>query len=306
MATPCTLSWLKAPDQQGVGTKKLKIVAGTVLTTFLASAACYAEEVTYYLTNPLGTPLVVTDAQNNIIRRLDQKPYGQGVLDVERGAGYTGHVVDEDTDLIYMQARYYDPELGRFLSTDPVASVPGTPATLNRFAYAFDNPLSNPDPDGRVVVPANDRAKRLLERAVASSTVVRGQYERLNGSTNTFRVENIYVSSKNGGQSHVVADQWQDALKKSYGGTGKGSGGTIYINRSSEAVLVAETKGGEPTKTPLSQEEVISHEFAHAIDNDTGNTSGSREEREHNAREIEDSYRDEKKLPGRRNNVDGN
>lgn len=38
------------------------------------------------------------------------------------GPGYSGHVKDEDTQLIYMQARYYDPEVGRFLSAEPSRS----------------------------------------------------------------------------------------------------------------------------------------------------------------------------------------
>ncbi|MBX9625391.1 MAG: hypothetical protein K2X82_16415, partial [Gemmataceae bacterium] len=38
------------------------------------------------------------------------------------GIGFTGHVNDADTGLVYMQQRYYDPLAGRFLSVDPVVT----------------------------------------------------------------------------------------------------------------------------------------------------------------------------------------
>ena len=41
------------------------------------------------------------------------------------GPGYTGHVNDPDTGLVYMQARYYDPGWGGFLSVDPVGAESG-------------------------------------------------------------------------------------------------------------------------------------------------------------------------------------
>ncbi|MFO1473288.1 MAG: RHS repeat-associated core domain-containing protein [Lysobacterales bacterium] len=53
--------------------------------------------------------------------RTEYEPYGQvpvgGIAD---RPGYTGHVADALTDMDYMQQRYYDPMIGRFLSTDPV------------------------------------------------------------------------------------------------------------------------------------------------------------------------------------------
>ncbi len=63
--------------------------------------------------------------------------------------GYTGHVMDQATGLIYMQQRYYDPACGCFLSVDPVTADPNTGANFNRYAYANNNPYKYTDPDGR-------------------------------------------------------------------------------------------------------------------------------------------------------------
>jgi len=62
--------------------------------------------------------------------------------------GFTGHIYDSDTGLTDMQARLYDPLIGRFLSTDPVAFNASSPFTFNRYAYANNNPQRNTDPSG--------------------------------------------------------------------------------------------------------------------------------------------------------------
>jgi RHS repeat-associated protein len=68
-------------------------------------------------------------------------------------AGYTGHIEDAATGLVYMQARYYDPIIGRFLANDPVGFTPGRPDMFNRYAYAGNDPLNQVDPDGKCAGP---------------------------------------------------------------------------------------------------------------------------------------------------------
>ncbi len=61
----------------------------------------------------------------------------------------TQHIKDSATGLTYMQARYYDPLIGRFLSIDPVKFTDtGNPAMFNRYAYGFNDPVNMIDPDG--------------------------------------------------------------------------------------------------------------------------------------------------------------
>ena len=66
--------------------------------------------------------------------------------------GYTGHVGD-NTGLVYMQARYYDPVIGRFYSNDPVDAATflsgGNIHGFNRYTYANNNPYKYVDPDGQ-------------------------------------------------------------------------------------------------------------------------------------------------------------
>ena len=110
----------------------------------------HAGTVTYVYTDPQGTPLAEADASGNITATYDYTPYGSQALGTApNGPGYTGHVNDPDTGLVYMQARYYDPSVGRFISTDPVGPSVGNAFNFNRFAYANNNPIVNDDPTGR-------------------------------------------------------------------------------------------------------------------------------------------------------------
>lgn len=106
----------------------------------------------YYYTDPQGTPLAKADAQGNIVERYEYTPYGISVPNVgasPNGVGYTGHVNDPETGLVYMQARYYDPAVGRFLSVDPVAAAENPTAAFNRYWYANNSPYRFIDPDGK-------------------------------------------------------------------------------------------------------------------------------------------------------------
>ena len=57
-------------------------------------------------------------------------------------------VVTDSNGLIYMRARYYRPELRRFINADIIAGEISNAVTLNRYAYANGNPVSNIDPFG--------------------------------------------------------------------------------------------------------------------------------------------------------------
>jgi len=59
--------------------------------------------------------------------------------------GYTGRELDSETGLYYYRARYYDPEIGRFLNEDPLGFAAGD---VNFYAYVSNNPVNGNDPSG--------------------------------------------------------------------------------------------------------------------------------------------------------------
>jgi len=113
-------------------------------------SSLYAGKVTYFYTDPQGSVLAYADAQGNVASMLDYRPYGDKAMTLSPdGPGYTGHVNDADSGLIYMQARYYDSIVSRFLSSDPKKLSPGDVYNFDRFSYGNSNPIRNIDPDGR-------------------------------------------------------------------------------------------------------------------------------------------------------------
>ncbi|MFC3650185.1 RHS repeat-associated core domain-containing protein [Dyella humi] len=129
------------------------------MLALLTSGLLHAQQngtVTYVYTDPQGTPLAETDANGNITATYDYTPYGTIALGTPpNGPGYTGHVDDPETNLVYMQHRYYDPATGHFLSIDPVGPTAGNTFSFNRYDYVNNNPVDHIDPDGRTCTEAN-------------------------------------------------------------------------------------------------------------------------------------------------------
>jgi len=130
-------------------------IAAIGLALGMSSALNATEQVTYYYTDQQGTPIVTTDASGTVISTADYRPYGSKVLGVvQDGPGYTNHVADQDSGLVYMQARYYSADAGRFLSSDPPGISAGDLFSFNRYVYTYNNPINHIDPDGRCPVCA--------------------------------------------------------------------------------------------------------------------------------------------------------
>lgn len=128
------------------------LVACLVLMLANRAAQASAQETVKYIhTDALGSIVAVTNANGQVIERRAYEPYGAQLLpDMQDGPGYTGHVQDAATGLVYMQQRYYDPQIGRFLSVDPIPAYGNSKNLFNRYGYANSNPYRYFDPDGRV------------------------------------------------------------------------------------------------------------------------------------------------------------
>ncbi|MCU7369953.1 RHS repeat-associated core domain-containing protein [Paucibacter sp. O1-1] len=87
---------------------------------------------------------------------------------------YTGHQADPETGLYYFKARYYDPELGRFISEDPADGQDGKPASYHRYLYAYGNPLVYVDPDGETNKEALGLDDASIEQSMRNDSVVWG------------------------------------------------------------------------------------------------------------------------------------
>jgi len=64
---------------------------------------------------------------------------------------YAGYMYDEETGLYYLNARYYDPKIARFLSEDTYRGTPDDPLSLNLYTYCNNNPIKYYDPTGHIL-----------------------------------------------------------------------------------------------------------------------------------------------------------
>ena len=64
-----------------------------------------------------------------------------------------GYYYDSETQNYYLQSRYYNPEIARFISEDIYRGNPEDPLSLNYYTYCNNNPLRYNDPDGHIPVP---------------------------------------------------------------------------------------------------------------------------------------------------------
>ena len=124
----------------------------------------------YLHADVLGSPTARTNASGQLLSRTRYEPYGATAAGTNpTGIGFTGHVNDADTGLVYMQQRYYDPIAGRFLSVDPVVTDQKTGSSFNRYVYGNNNPYRFKDPDGRFALPLIPLIIEAVATAVASN-----------------------------------------------------------------------------------------------------------------------------------------
>jgi RHS repeat-associated protein len=104
----------------------------------------------------LGSTNVVTDENDNVVQTLDYYPYGATRISATTGGAdsarkYVDRFADQ-CNLDYLNARYYDPARGQFITEDPLfwssKQNLANPQSLNTYSYANDNPVSGKDPDG--------------------------------------------------------------------------------------------------------------------------------------------------------------
>jgi len=126
---------------------------------FYKSNSTSAGQLLYALTDHLGSPVMLTNASRQIQEEYSFDAWGRRRNPADWSysgfstptilhRGYTTHEHIDEFNLINMNGRVYDPVLGRFTQPDNQVQDPGFLQTFNKYAYVFNNPLSNIDPSG--------------------------------------------------------------------------------------------------------------------------------------------------------------
>ena len=111
----------------------------------------------YYLRNAQGDIVKLIDSNKNTVVEYTYDSWGKvltttGSLATTLGENqpfrYRGYVYDNDTNLYYLQSRYYNPAIGRFISSDVYLSTGQGVLGHNSYAYCLNNPVNAEDPTG--------------------------------------------------------------------------------------------------------------------------------------------------------------
>ncbi|GAA2289906.1 RHS repeat-associated core domain-containing protein [Nonomuraea roseoviolacea subsp. roseoviolacea] len=125
-----------------------------------------------------STQLAINDATGAVSRER-YTPFGKrrGGDDLPfTDRGFLGKIEDASTDLTYLGARYYDPAIAKFISTDPELDL-RTPEWANAYSYAANNPIDLSDPDGRRVDTGNAKSDKAFAQTHKPSGAKKQKYE---------------------------------------------------------------------------------------------------------------------------------
>jgi RHS repeat-associated protein len=175
-------STLASFTYDGIGRRATK-AAGGITTTFVYDGRQFLEErpstgttkryvygpgvdrplaqiagatTTYDVADHLGSVMRVTDSTGTPALTRDYDPWGNLLQGSTTGGhAFTGREWDSETGLAYYRARFYAPQLGRFLSEDPARLVDGA----NSYRYVHNIPVSGRDPSGLIATKGCDRSQ---------------------------------------------------------------------------------------------------------------------------------------------------
>jgi RHS repeat-associated protein len=155
--------------EKDLDTNEVKVYMGAGNATAVKVINGQKSVVNFLHSDHLGSTALVTDINGNKIAENIYYPYGNST-DSNQESGirnqgidklYTGQRKDTSTDLYYYNARYYNPQTGRFVSADKAEGP-------NRYAYVGNNPVMKNDPSGNTVC-AGEQCKHMFPFVYAAA-----------------------------------------------------------------------------------------------------------------------------------------
>ena len=116
----------------------------------------YNNTLYYYVLNAQGDVVRIVNSSRSTVASYTYDPWGKiisssGTLADINPLRYRGYYYDSETGFYYLQSRYYDPEIGRFINADSYASTDATGLlSTNMFAYCENDPVNRSDPSGEL------------------------------------------------------------------------------------------------------------------------------------------------------------
>ena len=218
--------------------------------------------VGYYMLDQQGDVVRMEDANGNVLASYSYDPWGKiisatGSLAEINPLRYRGYVYDQETGFYYLQSRYYDPAISRFLNADGYAVTgEGDVLGYNMFAYCNNDPVNKNDTDGSRPVEMDEDPNRRLVATIRP--------ERPNNQTQVSRISQIAVGLAEDIINFDVNNQSEEkVLASNYFSIYKGVPVVrVDGNRSGSFGVIALTR--ETYKRP-NPADIVRHEYGHVV-----------------------------------------
>ena len=169
----------------------------------------------FYLIDIIGNIVGLVDGNGNIVVEYDYSSYGK--VEVKKDTvgiskkdhiRYKGYIYDEETKRYYLISRYYDPEIGRFISPDSVEYIePSSISGLNLYVYCGNDPINMYDPSGNFAISIGLLLAigGIVGAAIGAGASVAGQYLANGCSWENFSWGQLALDTVLGGVSGMLS-----------------------------------------------------------------------------------------------------
>ncbi|MCY7296085.1 RHS repeat domain-containing protein, partial [Alteromonas sp. a30] len=179
--------------------------------------------ISYTHRDRLGSAATFTNAQNNVTARRHFDAFGKprngdwsqleslslaaqlgtNLLDTSMTTrrGFTDHEHLDEAELIHMNGRVYDYNVGRFMSVDPVIQSPANTQSVNPYSYIMNNPMSGTDPTGYESCPQGQECAKVATTGTRIPQAVEASGNSLVGTSSGIKFNGSFGGTSNGAQS---------------------------------------------------------------------------------------------------------
>jgi len=180
----------------------------------------------YPLTDHLGNVMALSDVDGNFVSGSDARydPFGAFTTTPATNPnvsnlGFTGHRHNNtganNLGLIYMNARYYLPEVGRFVSPDTIVPQPGNPQSYNRYSYSLNNPIKYIDQDGHCPRPAESTSSVICMALFIEPSTVQAGPLTVHGDGRSFQSDSDPGASRGYIWIDIESGEWETHMNPS-------------------------------------------------------------------------------------------
>ena len=237
----------------------------------LISRACGGTTL-YYLYNGHGDVVNITDSTGAVVMTYNYDAFGNVTVatgSIQNSILYAGYQFDGESGMYYLNARYYDPVVGRFISSDTYLGQLNDPLSLNLYTYCKNEPVMNYDPSGHIPVGLLDQTQGSDVNTNLLYILNPEYYENTNTSGASSTPTMSSTDSNTNKQTNDISNS-NDNDKGRGAPKDKGRGASEYYSEDTQKILDDIDRCIELTNDPLEYErlgqlkiDVIAKDKAH-------------------------------------------